>query len=79
MSRRRCAWLWFFIVYFILVDYHPVRIANAKLRARTISRKAFACMCVRVRVRVCARVHVSLRIHVTGPRRARCNDRGYYQ
>lgn len=39
----------FRIIYFTLVDYHPVRIANAKLRALTISKKPLnLCMCVRV-------------------------------
>lgn len=60
MSRRRCAWLWFFSVYTpTIVDYQPVCIANAKLRARTISRKPlYVC------VRTC--VHVNRCIHVCG-------------
>lgn len=36
----------FHIVYFTLVDYHPVRIANAKLRALTVFKKAFCILCV---------------------------------
>lgn len=48
------------IIYFTLVDYHPVRIANAKLRALTISRKPFY---VYVYVCVCT-MHVGLCIQV---------------
>lgn len=44
----------FFVVYLNLAPInHPVLIANAKLRARTISREPFACVCIRVRG-VCA-------------------------
>lgn len=44
----------FHIVYFTLVDYHPVRIANAKLRALTVFRKAFvSCVCVYLCMCVC--------------------------